>query len=195
MSYHNPLHPPVRTAYQSQFSALSGAVQPAFLSPMRRRVPQQLYTPKSRSLSGRAHSPISFDHPGYSKQGIQMRELTARSVAALASIIQGAGDAVLAHTGLPRITLRILWPGYEHVEWAATIDLNGGSYGPITRAQLGVAVSQHFSRFVERARTEPSKSSEWNLSSSGIRFEHLVLVALVNVSDDIWQAEVAVDLR
>ncbi|KAG6873080.1 hypothetical protein C0995_003124 [Termitomyces sp. Mi166 len=142
----------------------------------------------------RRHAPIQFDHIGYNGQGMQMRELSARSEAAIAAMIQGAEDPVLAHTGRERITFRIIWPGYEHVECCDQVVINPGGR-PITRAQLGKFIAQVFARFVEKTRKEPCRSSEWNLTSSGIRFEHLVLVALVNVWDGVWQADVAIDLR
>ncbi|KAG6845549.1 hypothetical protein H0H87_007793 [Tephrocybe sp. NHM501043] len=204
MAYNNPLHPPIRSTNQSQYSSLDGALHssssPTFLSPTRLRLPQQSYTPASkwRTATGRlsqVHKAIAFDYPGYSRQGVSMRELSARSINTLASIIQGGGDSVFAHTGLARITLRILWPGYEHVEWARSVELNVNGFGPITRAQLGAIISQNFARFVEKTRSEPSRIAEWNLSSSGIRFEHLILISLVNVFEDVWQADVAVDLR
>ena len=42
---------------------------------------------------------------------------------------------------------------------------------------------------------EAGKPSEWNLATSGIRFQHLFLVSLCNVFEDVWQADIAVDLR
>ncbi|GLB44466.1 putative glycosyl hydrolase family 79 C-terminal beta domain [Lyophyllum shimeji] len=149
----------------------------SFISPFRRRLPQPPYTPASkwRAATGRTnqlHSAITFDYLGYSKQGVPMRELSTRSAAALGSMIAGAGDAVLAHTGLARITLRIIWPGYEHVEWARSIEINAN--GPITRAQLGATISQNFARFMEKTRSESATSSEWQLGSAGIRFEHML---------------------
>ncbi|KAG5730979.1 hypothetical protein E4T56_gene4013 [Termitomyces sp. T112] len=206
MIYSNPLHPPVDPANYSRYSSLEGALdlppsQPTstFLSPTRRRLPQPSYIPVSKwkAAMGRLnqlHNPITFDYIGYSKQGVPMQELMARGTTALASMIQGANDAVFAHTGLIRIAFRIIWPGYEHVEWARTIELTRGKT-PITRAQLGSTISLSFARFVEKTRLEPSTPNEWNLTSSGIRFEHLVLVALVNVFDNVWLADVAVDLR
>ncbi|KAG6899690.1 hypothetical protein C0993_007890 [Termitomyces sp. T159_Od127] len=151
MSYVNPLHPPVRAGQQSRFSSINRALEPALDSPTRRRVPQQIYVPNSKGMPapGRRHAPITFDHPGYSKQGVQMREFVSRSSSALASTVQGAGDAVLAHTGISRITLRIMWPGYDHLNWENVIELGVPGYGPITRAQLGAVVSQHFARFME----------------------------------------------
>ncbi|KAG6878802.1 hypothetical protein C0992_007646 [Termitomyces sp. T32_za158] len=200
MSYANPLHPPVRSSQVSQYTTLEGAAGfTRFLSPTRYRLPQQSYKPSSKwdqtmGQNVRRHAAIQFDHIGYNGQGVQMRELSARSDAAIAAMIQGAGDAVLSHTGCERITFRIVWPGYEHVECCNQLVINSGGR-PITRAQLGKSVAQIFARFVEKTRSEPSRSSEWNLTSSGIRFEHLVLVALVNVWDGVWQADVAVDLR
>ncbi|GLB34426.1 hypothetical protein LshimejAT787_0113100 [Lyophyllum shimeji] len=205
MAYVNPLHPPVPASQHSQFSTLGGAVKPtaaqtasAFISPFRRRVPQPPYTPASkwRAATGRTnqvHSAITFDYVGYSKQGVPMRELSTRSAAALGSMIVGAGDPVLAHTGLSRITLRIIWPGYEHVDWARSIEVN--TNGPITRAQLATIVSQNFARYIEKTRSEAARASEWQIGPSCIRYEHLVLIGLCNVFEDVWQADVAVDLR
>ncbi|KAG6830418.1 hypothetical protein H0H87_008166 [Tephrocybe sp. NHM501043] len=200
MGYVNPLHPQIRSSQLSTYTSLGSATGPstAFLSPTRRRLPQQPFTPTSKwdlsmGKSVRLHSAIQFDYNGYVNQGVQMRELVARSSTALASMIQGAGDLVLAHTGRERIMFRIIWPGYEHIERAYSLEIAPGER-PITRAQLGVVISQHFARFVEKMRSEPSQS-QWNLNISGIRFEHLVLVGLVNVWDGVWQAEVAVDLR
>ncbi|KAG6907989.1 hypothetical protein DXG01_006645 [Tephrocybe rancida] len=200
MSYANPLHPPVRYTQRSQYSSLCGATGfgTAFLSPTRQRMPQKPYTPTSKwdlamGQNARLHSAIQFDHVGYTNQSIQMRELTARSSTALEAIIQGANDPVFAHTGLERITLRII-PGYENIDGSYSCMLGTGGR-PITRAQLGVITAQNSARFVEKTRSKLSSSQKWNLTSSGIRFEHLVLVALVNVWEGTWQAEVAVDLR
>jgi hypothetical protein len=43
------------------------------------------------------------------------------------------------------------WPGYEHVEWARSIEV--ATQGPMTRAQLGAAVAINFARFVDVSRT------------------------------------------
>ena len=116
--YVNPLHPPIPSALQSPFNTLSGAVVcssngPPFLSPFRRRLPQITYTPSSkwRNVTGRTnlvHAPVHFDYLGYSRQGVPMRELSTRGAHALASMIVGATDQVLVHTGLSRITLYII---------------------------------------------------------------------------------------
>ena len=47
----------------------------------------------------------------------------------------------------------------------------------------------------QKARSEYSTSPDYQMGSTGIRFEHVILVSLCNVFEDIWQADVAVDLR
>lgn len=116
--YVNPLHPPIPSSLQSPFNTLSGAVvssanAPPFISPFRRRLPQITYTPsgKWRNATGRTnlvHSPVIFDYLGYTRQGVPMRELSTRGAHALSSMIVGANDQVLVHTGLSRITLHII---------------------------------------------------------------------------------------
>ncbi|EDR16178.1 uncharacterized protein LACBIDRAFT_321426 [Laccaria bicolor S238N-H82] len=201
--YNNPLHPPIPSTFQSPFNALSGAVvcsanAPPFVSPFRRRLPQIPYTPSSkwRNVTGRTnlvHSPVHFDYLGYTRQGVPMRELSTRGAHALSSMIVGATDQVFVHTGLSRITLYIIWPGYEHVDWRRSIEIMVN--GPMTRAQLGAVVASNFARFIEMTRNERSTCSDYKIGTSGILFEHLVLVGLHNVFEDAWQADVAVDRR
>ncbi|KAJ6454224.1 hypothetical protein C8R45DRAFT_944806 [Mycena sanguinolenta] len=130
------------------------------------------------------------DYPGQTRQGVSMRDLHLRGPSAP---IQGANDFVLATTGLKRIVLRIIWPGYGHVEWCRTISVIT-NHAPITRASLGCQIASNFVRFVEKSDYESPTSRDWMISPSCVRFEHLYLVALHNTSDDVWQADVALDL-
>ncbi|KAG6894897.1 hypothetical protein C0992_004055 [Termitomyces sp. T32_za158] len=198
MSYVNPLHPLVHPSQISHYSTLEGAVNITRSLPRTRHpLPQQLYIPNSKwaramGKNNCLHPAIQFDHIGYDGQGVQMREFLARSEASIGAMIQGARDAVLSHVERGRISFRIMWPGYEHVESCDHLALNPHGR-PITRSQIGKCVAKYFARFMEKARNEPSTSSEWNLHSSGIRFEHLVLVAITNVWEGVWQADVVVD--
>lgn len=117
MSYVNPLHYPVNPTQFSSYSSLNGATPQSqtsqFISPFRRRLPQQPYTPASkwRNATGRTntvHAAISFDYKGYKRQGVPMRELSARSTHGIGQMIENPEDTVLADTGLQRITFRIL---------------------------------------------------------------------------------------
>lgn len=118
MSYTNPLHPPSGSYAVSSYSTLSSAVygsKPSspFISPNRRRLPQQPYTPSSKwkTATGRTmqlYQPIVFDYIGHSKQGVPMRELLSRNTHALAQMIQGANDQIFSKSGLARINFHIL---------------------------------------------------------------------------------------
>lgn len=118
MSFVNPLHYPVNPTQFSSYSSLVGATPNSqsssqFISPFRRRLPQQLYTPisKWRNATGRTnivHPAISFDFRGYKKQGIPMRDLSIADPHVVDRILEDPGATVLAHTGLQRITFRII---------------------------------------------------------------------------------------
>ncbi|KAJ7149285.1 hypothetical protein C8R43DRAFT_888156 [Mycena crocata] len=160
----------------------------------RRRVPQEAYVPKQgwKAATGRTqmHAPVSFDYAGRAREGVSMRELRLKGVAAP---IQGANDLVLVHTGLQRVVFRILWPGYGHVEWCRTIPLVASNGAPITRVALGVQIASNFSRFFEKTQYETPKSTDWMVAPTCVRFEHLVLVSLQNTFEDVWQADVILD--
>ncbi|KAJ7652896.1 hypothetical protein B0H17DRAFT_1338510 [Mycena rosella] len=73
-----------------------------FASPTRRRVPFAPYNPTQgrKAVTGRIHpihSTVSFDYPGQARQEVSMQELRLEGTS---TPIQGAGDPVLAHTGL-----------------------------------------------------------------------------------------------
>ncbi|KAF9077555.1 hypothetical protein BDP27DRAFT_1208445 [Rhodocollybia butyracea] len=201
MSYHNSIHPTITLQNASYYSSLGGAVrgapQSSFMIPNRKRVPQSIYHPndKWRAQTGRltVHPPIAIDFKGYSRQGMKMSEIYARGSYALSQMMEGADDRVLARTGLKRITLHIRWPGYDsydHCKWIRSIELNTSS-GPITRAELAAAVSQNFYRYFDVIASTPVM--DWYLGPKGITFDKLVLVSIINVFEDAWQADVAVD--
>ncbi|THU86176.1 hypothetical protein K435DRAFT_593601, partial [Dendrothele bispora CBS 962.96] len=163
-----------------------------FASPTRRRVPQPTYRHNNSSLSRslRNYQPITFDIVGYSMQGVSMRNVLYRS-SSINTWMAGANDLVFASTGLRRINLRITWPGLEHFDWLRSVNVSG----PITRAQLAYYIAQNFERFLEKAQYERSAIADWRIGRNGIRFEHLVLISLYNISGDSFQADIAVDPR
>ncbi|KAJ2912201.1 hypothetical protein MD484_g8221, partial [Candolleomyces efflorescens] len=198
----NPLHPPLEAEQYSGYTSIGCAlvVPPGtFLIPHRRWLPQPAYTPPSKwkvsTGSGSKQFPsISFDYVDRPNQGVPMRELSARNVSTLVQVLQGPNEPVFSQTGLRKITLRIHWPGYPHVDWARTIELVS-SGGPITRVQLATAIAMNYGRFMELARTAKPTSPDFVINVSAIQFEHLVLVALRHVFEDVWQADVALDRR
>ncbi|KAI9569247.1 hypothetical protein HD554DRAFT_2020600 [Boletus coccyginus] len=211
--YLNPLHAPVPSEFHSQYTALSHAnppLEPPFpssLPPSFKRVPQ---TPLSKPLpsprrSG-PHVPILFELIGAPTRGlgIPMRELVVRSGGALERMIVDASEPVgylmSGSLGIREVCLRIMWPGYDHVDWSHSLDLF--SSGPVTRGQLAVQIASAFSEYVAQMAVQTPQASPsavgWRLgsrSTGGIAFERLVLIALWNACDDHWMAEVYIDSR
>ncbi|KAH7921074.1 hypothetical protein BV22DRAFT_1020051 [Leucogyrophana mollusca] len=193
--YINPLHPPIPSSLRSPYTTLSPAhshSQPLLTStsalpPSLHRLPQ---APPSSFKPHHTHCapPITFDTIGASARGlgVPMRELLARSGGALERMVIGAAETVNANSR--RATLRIMWPGYEHLDWSQGIEVYGA-----TKVQLGVQVARAFKAFVEKTFTHPP--APHGASWRGVSFERLVLVALWNVCEDTWMAEVLVDSR
>ncbi|KAF7362726.1 hypothetical protein MVEN_00621900 [Mycena venus] len=184
-------------AYRSNTTryAASQSHYSTFNSPTRRRLPLEVYNPPKwrASMAGGTglHSPVFFDYLGQAGQGVSMRDLRLKGVS---TPIQCPNDLVLAHTRLQRIIFRIIWPGYEHVEWCRTITVTSSNGAAITRAALGVQIASSFAHFVEKSQYETPTSRDWMVAPSCVRFEHLYLISLHNTFEDVWQAEVALDL-
>ncbi|KAJ6474888.1 hypothetical protein C8R45DRAFT_834770, partial [Mycena sanguinolenta] len=130
--------------------------------------------------TGQVHHPVCFGYPGQTRQSVPMRDLHLRGPSVL---IQGAHDFLLANTGLKRIVFPIMW--------CRTIPVitNGA---PITRAFIDSQIASDLVRF--KSDYETPTSRDWMISPSCVRLEHLYLVALHKTSDDVWQADVALDL-
>ncbi|KAG6373902.1 hypothetical protein JVT61DRAFT_6055 [Boletus reticuloceps] len=208
--YLNPLHAPVPSELHSQYTALCHAnppLEPPFptsLPPSFKRAPQ---TPKYLPSSPRSgsHVPIIFELIGAPSRGlgIPMRELVVRSGGALERMIVDASESVgylmSGPRGIRTVSLRIMWPGYEHLDWSHTLELFP-SDGPVTRGELAVQIAFAFSEYVSQmaARTPSAGAANWRLgsrSTGGIAFDRMVLIALWNSCDDNWMAEVYVDSR
>lgn len=126
------------------------------------------------------------------------------------SVMVGGSDQFIPTSGAQKIALRIMVSGHIHLilvtqaltriffQWAGyTSDwvryIEVAPCGPITKAKLGQIVAQNFARFVEVNSSTPTKQPDW--AAGRIRFEMLSLVALRNICDDTWQADVFVDFR
>ncbi|KAJ7703526.1 hypothetical protein B0H17DRAFT_922023 [Mycena rosella] len=195
--YPNPAHAHGPRSGQT-YSIIQGPTPQSFnfISPTRRRVPLVPYSPTQgwKVVTGRTqplHSTVSFDYPGQARQGVSMREFRLKGNS---TPIQGAGDLVLAHTGLQRIVFRILWPDYGHVEWCRAIPVVAPNGSPITRVALGLQITSNLARFFEKSQYETPTAPDWLIGPSCVRFEHLLLISLQNTFEDVWQADIALDL-
>lgn len=114
--YHNSIHVPVFPSQVSGYSSLSGALAPPpsqFANARRRRVPQCA----AKAAGNPVCHPISFDYIGYSQQGVSIVDFSARSANALAQMVAGGNDLVLASTGVAQINLRIMvsFQSFKHL--------------------------------------------------------------------------------
>ncbi|OJA16880.1 hypothetical protein AZE42_13132 [Rhizopogon vesiculosus] len=208
MSYLNPLHPPVPSSIHSSYTTLANACsthQPPFpqsMLPSHRRLPQTL---SSKMTASRRSSPcpaLTFDLYGAPSRGlgVPMCELLSRSGGALERMLVGASDVVGAQMsgslGFRRVNLKILWPGYEHLDRTYPLDLYT-SAGPLTRGQLAIQVAHAFARFTDELQGYPPAQHDaaWRFGNGGIIYNRLILSGLWNVCDDTWLAEVIVDFR
>ncbi|KAF5362299.1 hypothetical protein D9756_002046 [Leucocoprinus leucothites] len=186
--YHNAIHSPVFPSQISSYSSLSGALTPPraqFSSSRRRRVPQNV----CQTASGPICPPIGFDYIGQAGQGVSLADFSARSQNAISQLVAGANDQVLAGTGINKIKLRIMWTGYEHLNFIQSMPASSA----MSRGQLGASIAMQFWSFVGLAQKSSTTNPQWQISQQTIPFERISLVALYSIGDGIWQADVAVD--
>ncbi|KAF5362296.1 hypothetical protein D9756_002043 [Leucocoprinus leucothites] len=186
--YHNAIHSPVFPSQISSYSSLSGALTPPpaqFNSSRRRRVPQNV----CQTSGGPACGPIGFDYIGQAGQGVSLADFSARSQNAISQLVAGANDQVLAGTGISKLHLRIMWTGYEHLNFVQSMPASPA----MSRGQLGASIAMQFWSFVAQAQKSSTTNPQWQISQQTIPFEKIFLVALYSLGDGIWQADVAVD--
>ncbi|GJE92895.1 hypothetical protein PsYK624_090530 [Phanerochaete sordida] len=83
-----------------------------------------------------------------------------------------------------RVTLRILWPGYEPWVLRNAIDV-GGQQNARTLVHIANQVANRVREFYDNQRAVVGTEPDWNLSN--IPFEDLYLVELRNVARGSWQ--------
>ncbi|EKM81472.1 hypothetical protein AGABI1DRAFT_105050 [Agaricus bisporus var. burnettii JB137-S8] len=186
--YHNPIHSPIFPSQISSYSSLSGALAPPpsqFISTRRRRVPQSTCKTSNGPICG----PIGFDYIGQAGQGVSLADFSARSQNAISQMVAGANDQVLSQTGIGKINLRIMWTGYEHLNFVQSMPASPA----MSRGQLGASIAMQFWSFVDLAQKSSTTNGQWQINQTKIPFEKIFLVALYSIGDGIWQADVAVD--
>ncbi|KAJ7669817.1 hypothetical protein DFH06DRAFT_1320863 [Mycena polygramma] len=194
--YTNTIHPgAVRPGQAYALSYGSAPQRPAFNSPTRRRVPLQPYSPTqgwkvAMARTHEIHHPVSFDYPGQARQGVSMRELRLKGMSAP---LHGANDSVLAHTGLQRVILRVIVSAVLGLK-AFQLTYFSPNGTPITRLALGVQIANNFARFIEKCQSETPSSRDLMFATNCVRFEHFCLISVQNTFEDVWQADVALDL-
>ncbi|KAF7325190.1 hypothetical protein MKEN_00563200 [Mycena kentingensis (nom. inval.)] len=168
---------------------------PPFKSATRRRVPPRPFAPSEKwRRSQKPPQPmILFDYPGLRGQGISMRDLALGQGRVP---MENPQEAVLARSGVRTIVFRIIWPGYEssEFEWARSISVVNESGAHIPRQALAIQIAASIESWVEKAQYWRPSDASWAVMPRYIEFKNMFLVALVNTFDDVWQADVALDV-
>ncbi|KAF5358656.1 hypothetical protein D9758_007722 [Tetrapyrgos nigripes] len=186
--FQNPIQP---SGSNSTSYLMIGGSTSTFASRTRKIIPQTAFT--GAPLGAQPGQPfILFDYAGgHSRQGVSVRDVCGRT-STLDEWLAGAKDPVLAKSGLRKINSQIRWPGLETIEpWIRSVDVCFPT-GHITRAQLAFSVARQIIAFAERAQFHKHRTS-FPLGREGIKIESLVLVALINVGGETWQAVIAYD--
>ncbi|KAF8922694.1 hypothetical protein CPB85DRAFT_1556002 [Mucidula mucida] len=205
MSYKNPLHP--TSVPNSGFSSITSSSSSSrgsshtphphpHLNPklVRLPIPDSSANSKWKKEVGRpVAQPIPFNWNAQPGQGIQMQELAMRDIDTIAAHMNGGNEPIYVGPGVTRINFHITWPGYSHLTWSRTLDICT-KFGMMTRAQLGVAVAGMFMRFLERARYEQCADARWHIGPNGIQLSNIVLLAVWNPIETMWQADIALKL-
>ncbi len=110
MAYINTLHPQVKEI--AAYSSLGRAVIPEELSPFWKKSLPGGYAHSSKWTatvgSPGKYRPVYFDIVGRRGSGVPVSELLSRGYYGMSASMNGAYDEVLAHTGLHRITFRLV---------------------------------------------------------------------------------------
>ncbi|KZT70254.1 hypothetical protein DAEQUDRAFT_764716 [Daedalea quercina L-15889] len=107
-------------------------------------------------------------------------------------VLRGASEPVFGN-GAPRntFTLRVSWPGYTQFDSVRQVPIRPGA----TRLDVAMIVLGQYSRLFERARVETMRDSSrggWTIGKGAITLSSLVLVAVSNDMDDVFEAEIHV---
>ncbi|KAF9649655.1 hypothetical protein BDM02DRAFT_3113504 [Thelephora ganbajun] len=186
------LHPPVKIGQASAYSALSINPPPHAINDLRgpRVVPILPYKHASKwnTTMYRQHEPftVTFDTRGMSAgYGVQHGDLSSYSAAIMNTVIVCGGEPVCFPTPSRKIQLRIVWPGYDTVDFSAAIDIHG-----ITVSQLAGRVASLYTEFFKVARQHECTADGWSVTHELL--ETLRILGIRNAYDNIYQAEVIV---
>jgi len=169
-----------------------------------RILPQRMITPTSITTDARSIWFQSLiEHPDI---GVSLADMVDDRVE---KPVVAPGERVFKRIGLDceEIKFSILWPGYGHTSWIASIPINlcersSSRCRPITRRQLASVVAQHFRAFMTSYSylRFPHPDPSWRIMNErqdGIRFENLRLTRIFSYKDEAgklgsWQAEILV---
>ncbi|XP_006461583.1 hypothetical protein AGABI2DRAFT_143427 [Agaricus bisporus var. bisporus H97] len=192
--YPSCLHPPLFSSQISSYSSLAGALKTEsprtldFNNPRRRRIPQY----KGGASCGHAtlSPPILFDHFGALGQGVRVQHFIILSTNALLKEIGGAEDQILTGLKANHILLKMNWQGYECLNWVRSVPVSQS----ICRAQLGARIVMVFWEYLQDVQDSRLPNPGWMKEFGMVNFDQVVLIGLYNIYDNVWQADLALDI-
>ncbi|GJE92925.1 hypothetical protein PsYK624_090840 [Phanerochaete sordida] len=151
-------------------------------------VPQQVYRPQSAPGGFVRLDSIPFCHNG--RIGIRLRD--AVDSARIAGLYAAQSQPTLSETGM-RVTLRILWPGYQEWRYENGIDIFDHTYNanPQTLERIANKVAKLIRTFCEEMTNANPAEPGWAVGAD--TFNQLYLIELRHVSKGSWQPVICWD--
>ncbi|THH27215.1 hypothetical protein EUX98_g6977 [Antrodiella citrinella] len=194
MSLHSQRHIPV-----SNYSSLSGAAPPIFQAPRavlpanRVLLPQPTWTPNGFSkvdCAARSSQHITFDMVGAPAGfGTSVMDIAARGN--MSNWIQRADDLLGLNTD--KVSLRIVWPGYEHIDFNRSIPVNP----QMNRGQLALQIAKLIMAYMSKMSSESPNpaGAKWRIGAGNVGLEHIYLASVFSVHANTFQAVLHLQFR
>ncbi|GJE92924.1 hypothetical protein PsYK624_090830 [Phanerochaete sordida] len=139
-------------------------------------VPQQVYPLPAGQTADGLLPPVQFFCNDY--LGIHLDTLP------LQQLVNANDQRYLSMTN-NRVSLRVLWPGYDTWHFGNALDATDGQKRTRSIAEIAQQVAERVREFYNEQVTADGGVADWSLKK--IQFKSLYLVELRNVSRGSWQ--------
>ncbi|TCD65708.1 hypothetical protein EIP91_002284 [Steccherinum ochraceum] len=183
----------------SGYSSLSGAIPPIFQAPRptlpanRVLLPQPTWTPTGFAkvdCAQRSNQHIAFDMLGAPVGfGCSVMDIAARGN--LSNWIQKADDPL--GLACDKIQIRIVWPGYEHLDFQRGLAITPG----MNRGQLALQVAKIVMTYVGKLSMETPNAAgaKWRVCPGNVGIEHVYLASIFCVHANTFQVVLHLQFR
>ncbi|KAG1907709.1 uncharacterized protein F5891DRAFT_974371 [Suillus fuscotomentosus] len=153
-------------------------------------IPQRLYQPRGETerekyvQAANLSLPILFCAEKSHELGVALEEILKNS-----RCLSDRDDPVFEGGG-QFISVRLEWPGYPPWSYQLPTRDCRKIRGPITKAKLAKKLATCIRKFIEKMaihRMEADSDPMWRISPRHIKFEDLILISLIHVSQGSWQ--------
>ncbi|KAH8102181.1 hypothetical protein BXZ70DRAFT_1076735 [Cristinia sonorae] len=192
MSYH------AQNVPVSGYSSISGAVPPIFTGPRailpanRVLLPQPTWTSSGlgKADGGKSAHHIAFDMEG-SHDGFGISLLDVASRGNLNGWMKRANDLLGLNTD--KIYLRLVWPGYEHIDFNRAIPINSQTTRGALAAQIAKLIMTYISRIT--SETPNPAGAKWRVGAGNVNLEHIYLISAFCMQANTFQVVLQLQFR